>query len=109
MPEKTQDTSSPMLVDVLIALQKTFSRLSEQTAESEKVKPARPLALVTGDVTFDLSMNVQPVASGKDWDNLAYNASGVGIGLRLSGKISTDVRVNPDDAKPNSHENQNHS
>lgn len=102
MPKKEQDKSVPMLEDVLIALQKSFSRLSEQTAVSDKKVPGRPLALMTGDVEFDISMSMQPVATDNDWDSLAYSPSGGGIALRLSGKISTDLRVNPDaGADPN--------
>jgi hypothetical protein len=107
-----------MLEDVLLALQKTFSRLSATTAQRaapEHQRKAR--ALIVGEVNFDLTLNVAPVfntpraarktrgAGSADSlssapppvaDQLRYCADGSGFPLKLSGRISTDLRMKQD-------------
>lgn len=90
-----------LLEDVLLALQKTFSRLSATTAArntAELRDQAR--ALIVGEVSFEFTVHVEPVpparggseqAPGRS-DTLRYCDDGTGFPLRLSGRIATDVR-----------------
>ena len=71
------------LDDVVIALQKTFSRVSARSA-SVPVENAR--ALVTGQVNFTLSLKVDPQG---DYLHPASNGS---VDLNLAGVIDTDIR-----------------
>jgi hypothetical protein len=91
-----------LLSDVLLALQKTFSRISGITAvrNSNEFK-GQPLALIVGDVAFDLTLNVAPMLSPalsadlstSKCDSLRYCANvGEGFPLRLQGRIATDIR-----------------
>lgn len=87
-PAATTAPLSPKAVtvdDVLVALQKTFSRVS---ARSASVGAGAARALVTGNVQFDISI---PVAF--DGDSQLIVAPAGGQPLRLNGQIATDVRV----------------
>lgn|SRR5574337_1647681 len=93
-------TGPTLLEDVLLALQKTFSRLSATTgARSAEEFRGMALALIVGDVNFEITLNVAPIAiPGDDGslpkrpDNLRYCADGSGFPLKLAGRIATDVR-----------------
>jgi len=103
-----QQPDAAMLEDVLVALQKTFSRLSATTAtrgSDEHRDKAR--ALIVGDVAFEISLNVAPQpghdseGSALAAEHLRYCADGSGFPLKLSGRIATDVRhVAPPEAEP---------
>lgn len=89
-----------LLEDVLIALQKTFSRLSATTAtlNAEEFRD-KARALIVGEVNFDIALNVEPtVVPNSDGSlpsapgNLRYCSDGSGFPLKLSGRIATDVR-----------------
>lgn len=58
--------AQPMLEDVLLALQKTFSRLSASTGmrvtDEHKDKA---LAMIVGDVDFEIKLNVEPVGTAQ--------------------------------------------
>lgn len=90
------DGGGVMLTDVLLALQKTFSRLSGITAERNAAElRSQPRALIVGDVAFDITLNVAPadIAAGKTAsDSLVYRGDGTGFALRLQGRIATDIR-----------------
>lgn len=101
-PHVPQPLGEVLLSDILLALQKTFSRLSGVTAvrSSEEFRN-KPLALIVGDVNFDVTLNVAPAAvnplrdgeSRATTDSLRYCSSpGEGFSLRLQGRIATDVR-----------------
>jgi hypothetical protein len=85
-----------MLTDILLALQKTFSRVSGITAERNTANfKGQPLALIVGDVAFDITLNVAPgaVSAGRaNSDSLRYCADGTGMVLRLQGRVATDIR-----------------
>lgn len=97
-----QPAGEILLSDVLIALQKTFSRLSGVTAvRTNEEFRSQPLAIIVGDVNFELSLNVAPAAvhsshpgeSRAKSDSLRYCSSpNEGFSLRLQGRIATDVR-----------------
>ena len=78
------------LEDVLIALQKSFSRVSYQTERARRKggkESENALALVTGPVTFTMQFPASP--SG---DRLAYDTKGE-LKLSLSGTIQPDIRI----------------
>lgn len=113
-PPAAEPPADVMLEDVLLALQKTFSRLSATTAQrnaEEFREQAR--ALIVGDVDFEFTVQVAPALSAKPAaaaapgrrlkaaaasaeparpDTLRYCAEGGGFPLKLSGRIATDVR-----------------
>jgi len=82
---------APFLEEVLVALQKSFSRVNNQSAE---VPEHQARALMVGDVDFQLSLNVDPYrdAEHATADRLLVKSGG-GISLTLSGRIDTDIRV----------------
>ena len=101
-----------MLDDVLLALQKTFSRLSAVTSQRTATPALREKAraLIVGDVDFEMTVNVAPTAAQKAaapeasgeaaataapvaMDRLRYCSDGSGFPLKLSGRISTDLRL----------------
>lgn len=73
------------LEQVVLALQKTFSRVSAHTA---RVSGHRARAMVTGKVGFSMRLGV---AMHED-DRLVATPGGP-IALELSGTLETDVRV----------------
>ena len=85
-PKASQDQLS--LDDAIVALQKTFSRVSAKTAEVDQMD-AR--AMVSGQVNFDMSLKVHP-----ERDYLYLDANG-SVDLRLTGMIDTDVRTIDED------------
>lgn len=119
MSEPVSPRDDPALLDdVLLALQKTFSRLSAVTSErttAEHREKAR--ALIVGDVNFEMTINVAPTVAAKLvaadvsgeaaaaaapalMDRLRYCGDGSGFPLKLSGRISTDLRLKePEPAK----------
>lgn len=101
-----------LLDDVLLALQKTFSRLSAVTSQRTATPALREKAraLIVGDVDFEMTVNVAPIAAPKavapeasgeaaataapvPMDRLRYCSDGSGFPLKLSGRISTDLRL----------------
>lgn len=78
------DEPTPALEDILVALQKSFSRLSYRTAQAPE-DAAR--ALIVGKVDFEIVLNAEPRG-----DQLRYEKTG-SMNLRLKGQISTDIRV----------------
>lgn len=93
-----QNSTQPTLDQILIGLQKTFSRVNAATAEritDEHIDKAR--AMIVGDVQFQLSLTVVPAAPALDGaisDSFLYsNQAGEGISLTLSGIINTDIRI----------------
>ena len=83
-PSQKKKEKRLTLDDVVVALQKSFSRVSGRSAE---VPRESPRAMVTGQVSFEISLKVDP-----DEDFLYLNANGA-IDMRLSGVIDTDVRT----------------
>ncbi|MEE9350968.1 MAG: hypothetical protein V3U78_01810 [Thiotrichaceae bacterium] len=80
---KNENTVSESLDDVIITLQKTFSRISEKSAN---VPEEQARALVTGIVNFEISTTVNP-----EGDRLIVTKSGE-VQITLKGQIETDIR-----------------
>jgi len=79
---------APYFDDLIVALQKSFSRVSAATDKSQREKDATaPCAMVVGPVKFSLSLNVD-----MDKDRLRVQESG-SIRLSIDGTLQTDVRV----------------
>ncbi len=78
---KTDDVSHS-LDDVIINLQKTFSRISEKSAT---VPEHRARALVTGIVNFEISTRIN-----SEDDKLVISKTG-DIQLSLKGTLETDI------------------
>jgi hypothetical protein len=91
-PEPAEATESEPaasnLDDALVALQKTFSRVSTRSAGLPK---SNALALITGAVNFDLKLRVDLVR-----DTLNLNPSGA-LELNLNGTLDTDIRIQDED------------
>ena len=95
---------SAALEQVLVALQKSFSRLS---ASSRDVPEENARALVTGVVefeltsTFDIGPDPERKAASGDTQELSSDhlvqAAGGSIRLTLKGQIATDLRVKADE------------
>lgn len=84
----------PTLDDVIVALQKSFSRVSEA---SRDVPPEQARALVTGNVGFEISarFDITNKADGSSDDRpdvLVHRQSGA-IELKLTGHVETDARI----------------
>ena len=83
-PSEKDKNGKLRLDEAIVALQKSFSRVSAKSAEISQEK-AR--AMVTGQVTFEMSLKVQP-----EKDYLYIDSNGT-VDLRLSGMIDTDIRT----------------
>ncbi len=91
--EKKTTKQNPALEDVINALQKSFSRVS---GESAKVSESEALALIVGQVEFDIQIKLTP-----NLDRLLVDTNGV-INLGLKGVIDTDIREESNSEKANS-------
>ncbi len=83
-PAPPPPPSAPSLDDVIIALQKSFSRVSARSAD---VPAENARAMVVGQISFDLSLRANP-----DDDKLRLDSRGA-IELKFSGTLDTDVRT----------------
>jgi hypothetical protein len=90
-PTKMESKGKITLDEVIVALQKSFSRVSTASAE---LPAENARAMVTGLVNFDISLKVEA-----EKDYLRLDADGA-IDLRLSGKIDTDIRIEEDTDTP---------
>tara|TARA_R110002111_G_scaffold18776_1_gene45886 strand:+ start:148 stop:477 length:330 start_codon:yes stop_codon:yes gene_type:complete len=96
--------SAVSLDDVLVALQKSFSRLS---ASSRSVPDENARALITGvvdfEITSDFEMALSPNASLDDSADVLIQQSNGTIRMTLKGQVETDIRLTEatefDDAK----------
>ena len=93
MTSATEDQTDALqgntLESVLIALQKSISRVNEQ---SSKVPESQPRALIIGDLDFEISLKCDP-----NKDKLAVTNSG-GISITLKGRINTDMEITSEGA-----------
>ena len=71
------------LEDVIVALQKSFSRVSAKSAD---VPPENARAMVAGQVNFEMALKVDT-----DADYLCVTPKGT-IDLKISGVVDTDIR-----------------
>jgi len=88
------DQSEARLEDLLVAVQKSFSRLSNNTGQ---VPPEQARALIVGAVEFELSSTFDLIGahSGgtpKPPDVLVHKSNG-SITLSLKGTVEVDVRL----------------
>lgn len=79
------------LGNVLVSLQKSFSRVSRASAD---VPAHSARALVVGKVAFEMSFKCEPVE-----DALLIKDDG-GMELKLTGTIEVDIRVSTRDGPP---------
>jgi len=89
--KKTPPAAEPAplgVEDIVIALQKSFSRVSHQTETSrQQGGEASALALVTGPVEFTLELPATPAG-----DRLVYDEKG-SLKLTMNGTLHPDIRV----------------
>jgi hypothetical protein len=84
---KSADTGETQsLENVVISLQKTFSRVS---ASSSKLPPENARSLILGNVNFEMAV---PLDASQD--RLFYSPTGK-VSLKLTGTIQQDVRPIP--------------
>jgi len=89
--EDIATSAAPILDDVLIALQKSLSRVS---CASSLVPDHHARALISGDVNFSIELRVDNLG-----DRLLLNRDG-DIKLSMNGKITPDIRsVSEDDVE----------
>lgn len=93
MGNEKKTKQNPALEDVINALQKAFSRVS---SDSAKVSDSEALALIVGQVEFDIQIKLTP-----NLDRLLVDTNGV-INLGLKGVIDTDIREESNSEKANS-------
>lgn len=74
----------------LVAIQKSFSRLSEMSADDEDTNPEKAKALIIGNVDFNLQFR----ANIMDSDKVILDDKG-SVTMNYSGTIATDIRVEP--------------
>jgi hypothetical protein len=91
-PAKAPDADDPTVDQFLVALQKTFSRVSRDSAE---IPEGDARALIMGPVEFEVS-----VPCALDGDRLMLMSTG-GTALRLKGTISPDLGVELDEESAN--------
>lgn len=77
------------LTDALIALQKSFSRVSEQTGINQAADNDRPRSLITGPIEFEMTL-VGDVTEPRD--QLRIHNDGA-ITLRVKGSIRHDIVI----------------
>lgn len=81
--EKTPD--SLPLEEVVIALQKTFSRVTQRTKENKDDSVYKTTAMIVGDINFEMTVKVSP-----EDDCLIFDKIG-SIDIKLSGVIDLDI------------------
>lgn len=79
------DGEGPYLEDILIGLQKSFSRVSASSAD---VPDTDARALIVGEVKFEIGLKVSKTAD----DKLLQEEKGP-IELKLAGTLQNDIRV----------------
>lgn len=77
------------LEDIMISLQKSFSRVSYKTAQAQrKNEGAGALAIISGPVEFQVTLKVRP---GED-ETILYDEKG-SVELSLKGEVTPDIRL----------------
>lgn len=90
MTKKNMQNKDITLEDVINSLQKSFSRVS---SDSEKVSSSEALALIVGQVEFDIQVKLSPgPSSDKHKSDRLFVDSNGSIDLGLKGIIDTDIR-----------------
>lgn len=80
------------LENLIIALQKTFSRVNTATAENLEKRPDGPTARISGDVNFTISTKATPEVG----DQLAIEKDGH-VELTFQGTIDLDIDEESED------------
>jgi len=87
--------STPTVDAFLVALQKTLSRVSRDSAN---VPAEQARSLIVGNVAFDVALKCELVPESL---HLTLRTDGGGFPLNLSGQIATDVAMEiPEDSPP---------
>ena len=76
--------------DVIIALQKSFSRANQMTAENQRNNGNNPTSRIVGDVEFSISTKAVP----GDGDELLIDKDGH-VGITFNGTIDLDMDDEP--------------
>lgn len=87
-----EDNPRIKLDEALVALQKSFSRLSRTTgkAQDNNKEQDEAMALIVGNVEFEIELNTE-----FDAEHIYIDDSGT-VQLRLKGEIATDIRIDKD-------------
>ncbi len=99
MPRQKKVTESEKkdiaLEDVMLALQKSFSRVNRDTAQ---VDDDEARAMIIGEIEFQMVISVSPVDNGEtSW--LKSDPEG-GINLSLNGKIDMGIEEKTEENTP---------
>ncbi len=73
------------LENLMISLQKTFSRVNQATAENLEARPETPTARITGDINFSISTKAIPEDGKMLIDKEGH------VDLSFSGVIDLDI------------------
>ncbi len=96
MPEEsTNDTQPIFLEDVILALQKSFSRVANITNEYRESLPADAVSMIVSSVDFEISLNAVPVHSEDITHRFIYLPDGP-IKMTFKGKIDPDFKDDGD-------------
>lgn len=87
---ESSNKKEPALEDALIAIQKAFSRVNQQTAERNQESPGSPLAHIIGNVDANLK------TTGRVVEDRFIIDSGGDIEIAFSGAIDTDIEESAD-------------
>lgn len=79
------------LEHVLVALQKSLSRVNSM---SSKVPKNQPRALIIGDLNFEISLKCE-----QDEDKLRVTGGSGGIDISLKGVINTDIEFSSEEVE----------
>jgi hypothetical protein len=88
-PSSEGVSQDPTLDDVLLALQKSFSRVSAATSRADVEGGDQPRSIITGPIDFDMTVTGD-VVYGED--RLRIHQPGA-ITLRIHGSIRHDVTI----------------
>ncbi|MEM6259539.1 MAG: hypothetical protein AAF711_05560 [Planctomycetota bacterium] len=88
----TKDAASKTgLEDIVLALQKSFSRVSRESGSFQSDHPDEAVAFVEGPIKFAITMKLSPDGN----DRLTYNEQG-GLETTIEGVINPDIRYETD-------------
>lgn len=94
----TRSSEEPSLEDLVIALQKSFSRVGAKTQDAaEQLGDAASIARIAGPVQYSMTVSLSPhteidIETSEREHTLRHAREG-SINLRLDGELTLDVRV----------------
>lgn len=90
-PKHSDPSTDSAVEDIILTLQKSFSRVSARSATVANKSSKNALSLISGPVSFTVSMKVR-----SEKDKLIQSKEG-DIDLNFSGTINQDVRIRPEE------------